>query len=62
MPRLSTEEKLFIKLLADHRTPPPERASAILAMQRSRPSRFAHLVMLSARYMRLRMREVWRDL
>lgn len=61
MPQLSTDEKLFVKMMADHRTTPEDRAREILAMQRSRPSRFTHLVMLSARYMRFRMRNVWRD-
>lgn len=56
MPRLSIDEKLFIRLLADPRTSPPERASALTAVMRSRPSRFSHLVELSARYMRRRMR------
>jgi hypothetical protein len=62
MPRLTTDEKLFVKLLADHRTSPPERVYALTAMQRSRPSRFTHLVLLAGRYMRLQMARVWRDL
>jgi hypothetical protein len=62
MPRLTTDEKLFIRLLADPRTPLPDRTRALIAMQRSRPSRFTHLVLLSGRYMQCRMRAVSRDL